>query len=192
MSTAEMGNAPVRSVPDAEPSVLSTVDRQGHPAASPETQANHQRLLYEFARFCLVGVLSTSVDVGVFASFRSRGIPPLLSNTFSFSLAVTNGFLWNRYWTFRAARNTKRVRQQYVPFFIVSAIGLMLNTMMLEIFAHTLEAAGTPTRSAEMIGKLAATPLVAVWNFAASKWWVFTAEASGAKSRGARAYQRTP
>jgi putative flippase GtrA len=99
-------------------------------------------------------------------------VPLLLANTFSFLLAVTNGFFWNRRWTFRAT-DRARARRQYLSFFAVNIIGFLLNTSILLVLSHFLQSLGTPAQRAALLGKIAAVPLVAIWNFTASKFWAF-------------------
>jgi len=134
----------------------------------------HSPLLRQFVKFCLVGATSTAIDVGTFAFLRSVGFPRLLAQTSSFSLAVTNGFLWNRRWTFRI-RDPARLHRQYVSFFAVNVVGFLLNTTILYLVATLLESHGVPVRRAEIFGKLTAVPIVAFWNFTASRFWAFGA-----------------
>lgn len=129
-------------------------------------------LLRQFVKFCLVGATSTTIDLGLFAYLRSIDVPRLLAQTTSFSVAVTNGFFWNRRWTFRAV-DPERARRQYAAFYAVNVVGFCLNTSLLYLFAHLFVTAGLPVRQAELLGKALAVPLVAIWNFSASKFWAF-------------------
>jgi len=155
------------------------------------------KLLRQFVKFCVVGAGSTAIDLGVFAALLHYQVPALLgdairtsvggraaaillqlrvplmlTNTVSFVLAVSNGFFWNRRWTFRTNDPTC-ARRQYATFFAVNIIGFLLNTVILVVLAHVLQAVGTPAQRAALLGKLAAVPIVAIWNFAASKFWAF-------------------
>jgi putative flippase GtrA len=169
-------------------------------AAAPTTSWSRVvqcKLLRQFVKFCLVGASSTAIDLGTFAALLRHDVPIhlaglisadvggraavlllqyklplLLCNTFSFILAVTNGFFWNRRWTFRALDPT-RARRQYASFFVINIIGFVLNTSILLVLAPTLQTLGTPAQRAAMLGKVAAVPIVAIWNFAASKYWAF-------------------
>jgi putative flippase GtrA len=136
-------------------------------------------LLRQFIKFCLVGATSTTIDVGLFALLRVNGVPRLVAQTCAFTVAVTNGFFWNRRWTFRAV-DPEQARRQYAQFYAVNVIGFILNTTLLYLFAHLLISAGLPKLRAELFGKLAAVPIVAIWNFSASKFWAF---AGGVRSR---------
>jgi putative flippase GtrA len=129
-------------------------------------------LLRQFIKFCLVGATSTTVDLGLFTLLRNAGLPRLAAQTCSFSLAVTNGFFWNRRWTFRAG-DSGRLHRQYLSFYAVNIVGFLLNTSILYLVATLLENQGVPERRAELAGKLIAVPIVAFWNFTASKFWAF-------------------
>jgi putative flippase GtrA len=133
-------------------------------------------LVRQFVKFCLVGATSTTIDLGLFALLRYLNVPLLLAQTVSFSVAVTNGFFWNRRWTFRAV-DPEKARQQYAQFYAVNVVGFLLNTTLLLLFSHLLRSAGFPQRQSELLGKMAAVPIVAFWNFSASKFWAFGAKA---------------
>jgi putative flippase GtrA len=179
--------------------VSVVIEDEATTAAAPMSWSRvvQWKLLRQFVKFCLVGASSTAIDLGVFAALLHRDVPThlagvissgvggraaelliqfklplLLCNTVSFVLAVTNGFFWNRRWTFRAM-DPAHMRRQYVSFFVVNIIGFFLNTSILLVLAHTLQTLGTPAQRAALLGKAAAVPLVAIWNFTASKYWAF-------------------
>jgi putative flippase GtrA len=145
---------------------------EGEPLATGWTRLARQPLLRQFAKFCLVGATSTAIDLGLFAALRTLEVPRLLAQTISFSFAVTNGFFWNRRWTFRAVE-PERARRQYASFYLVNVVGFTLNTTLLYLFAHLFVTSGMPERRAELLGKALAVPVVAIWNFSASKFWAF-------------------
>lgn len=142
------------------------------PSFSPWKRVLQTPLLRQFVKFCLVGATSTTIDLGLFALLRSMEVPLLLAQTLAFSVAVSNGFFWNRRWTFRA-RDPEQARRQYASFYAVNVVGFTLNTTLLLLFAYLFLAAGFPQRQAELLGKMAAVPIVAIWNFSASKFWAF-------------------
>lgn len=144
------------------------------PGAGPELRSPRALLLRQFLKFCVVGATSTSIDLGLFGVLRFHDVPRLAAQTIAFSVAVTNGFFWNRRWTFRAT-DPEQARRQYTQFYAVNIIGFLMNTTLLYFFAHLLVSAGVPKLRAELLGKLAAVPIVALWNFSASKFWAFAA-----------------
>jgi putative flippase GtrA len=187
ISTRENKGVPAHRLLYAAP-LPTEMDRRTHAVSSAGTRAVWNWLLCEFARFCFVGLCSTAIDLGTFVFLRTLGLIRLPANTLSFVLAVTTSFSLNRCWTFRAL-DRGPIGRQYLSFFIVNVVGFLLNTTILQILAHVLETAGAPSRRAEMFGKLAATPIVAVWNFSASRSWAFPAQRSREGSPGARAFR---
>jgi putative flippase GtrA len=157
-------------------------------------QTTHRAVLMQFVKFCLVGAVSTALNISLFRLFWSLGLGKNWSHVCAFSLAVTNGFFINRAWTFRSA-GAGPFKQQYAMFVAVNLVGLVLAWVVMSHVgawilgreaAHSLPAmldAFMARRSdqpaaAYTIGELAATPLCAVWNFAANRFWTF-----GGKSR---------
>jgi putative flippase GtrA len=130
----------------------------------------------QFLKFCVVGASSFAIDVGIsyILTFQFHRWW-VLAKTISFALAVTNGFIWNRLWTFQAV-GLRRKREQYAMFFSVNIVGYILNlTIMKAVFFF---ATGTwrgqhPTKPVWAAATLAATAIVVFWNFFANKHWTF-------------------
>jgi putative flippase GtrA len=137
--------------------------------------------LQQFLKFCVVGATSFAIDFGIsyFLIFHFH-LWWVLAKTISFSLAVTNGFFWNRRWTFDAV-GLRHHHEQYVMFFSVNIVGYFLNlTIMKAVF---FAATGTwrgqhPTKPVFIAATLAATVIVVFWNFFANKHWTFKPDAS--------------
>jgi putative flippase GtrA len=92
-------------------------------------------------------------------------------------VAVTNGFVWNRRWTFRA-RGHGSLRAQYTRFVATNLVGLVVNLGLTKVFLILLTGqlrhiGGNPKAMKVLIASLAAVPCVTLWNFAASKYWTF-------------------
>ncbi|HLK11392.1 MAG TPA: GtrA family protein [Candidatus Binatia bacterium] len=134
----------------------------------------------QLVKFCLVGVTSTVIDKGVLwllLNDLAPSVPWWASATFSFALAVTNGFVWNRLWTFRA-RAHGSAGGQYSRFFAVNLVGLVLNLGLTKAFlvvftGRLLHLEGNPDARTVVIASLSAVPFVTLWNFGASKYWTF-------------------
>lgn len=78
------------------------------------------QLTAEFIRFCVVGVLNTVIDLGLFALLtRLVGLDPLIANVLSFTTGATNSFLLNKYWTFGAAGHGWEMATQATKFTVV-------------------------------------------------------------------------
>jgi putative flippase GtrA len=158
------------------------------PATSRRRPA-HRPVFFQFVQFCLVGALSTALNLSLFNLFMARGFGVTLAHVCAFSLAVTNGFFVNRAWTFRHSQAGKMDRQ-YKMFVAVNLVGMgltwvvmqlmgawLLHTQMANTLAHIMQARighlPVPERLAYSLGELAATPLCAIWNFTANKLWTF-------------------
>jgi putative flippase GtrA len=84
----------------------------------------------------------------------------------AFLVAVTNNFLWNRQWTFRAAAPGRHPAHQGVRFLAVSVIGLGVNLVVLEALVSGAELSELP---AQAIAVAVAMPV----NFIGNKLWTF-------------------
>lgn len=95
----------------------------------------------------------------------------------TFCLGVTNGFVWNRRWTFRAHAHGS-ARDQYSRFFLTNVVGLVLNLMLtkgfLIIFTGKLAFGDqNPDPKHTIIASICAIPFVTIWNFGAARLWTF-------------------
>jgi len=120
----------------------------------------------KFIKFCLVGVSNTLIDYGIyFLLTRGFSLHYLLANFFSFSLAATWSFFWNKYWTFK---NYQRgIFSQYLKFFLVSLGGLFWSSLFLYFFVQILNLY-------DLISKILVIIIVVFWNFFLNKYWTFT------------------
>ena len=91
-----------------------------------------RRLVAQLARFGLVGLVGFVVDVSVFTLLRTTVLSPdelhsgpLVAKIISTSLAITTNWLGNRYWTFRAERRVRFVREG-LQFAVVSVGGMLI------------------------------------------------------------------
>jgi putative flippase GtrA len=124
-----------------------------------------------FLRFAMVGAFGAIVDFGTLNLFHlALQLPVLLSNTFSFTLAVCSNFTWNRYWTYPDSRS-KPLGGQLTQFFLVNLIGLAINTLVLAVLL------GLATlvfgRLGYNVAKMVATGIVMFWNFFINRYWTY-------------------
>jgi putative flippase GtrA len=142
----------------------------------------HQRAgVQQLIKFCVVGATSTVIDKGslwVFLTIFPSTVPWWVSQTLSFCLGVTNGFVWNRLWTFRArGEGHSSGRKQYVKFFASNSIGLMLNLSITKLFLILITGKvlhqGNPEKIQVILASMCAIPIVVFWNFFAAKYWTF-------------------
>ena len=93
-----------------------------------------------FAKFLVVGVTGFIVDFGVLnLLYRALNFPPILAQGISFTLAATNNFLWNRYWSYPDSRS-KPILRQFAQFFILSVMGLLIRTVLFSLFSEPAKA----------------------------------------------------
>jgi dolichol-phosphate mannosyltransferase len=116
-------------------------------------------------KFALVGGSGYVVNLIVFALLTEvAGAHHLLAAVGAFCVAVSNNFILNRIWTFRARDG--HAGFQAARFFAVSLIGLGFNLTLLELL---VSAGGLPELPAQAIAVALATPV----NFVGNKLWTF-------------------
>ena len=121
---------------------------------------------WQLIRFALVGASGWVVNLLVFTvAVHGAGIAYPVAATLAFLVAVSNNFLWNRHWTFKAGDG--RAHHQAARFLVVSvaafAAGLVLLTVLVELF-------GVQEVPAQAIAIVAVTPV----SFLANKLWSFS------------------
>lgn len=116
-------------------------------------------------KFGVVGASGYVVNLVVFALLTGAAdfhhIPAAVG---AFCVAVTNNFIWNRVWTFRARDG--HAGFQAARFFTVSVVGLGFNLALLELLVSV---AGLP----ELPSQAAAVALSMPVNFIGNKLWTF-------------------
>jgi putative flippase GtrA len=136
-----------------------------------------------FIKFGLVGAFGAIIDFGVFNLFiHFLKFKPLHASVISFICAVLSNFYLNRYWTYPDSRS-KRFRQQFIQFFIVSIVGLGIRSVLftpLEKVFLSLAQNFIPTDfvfTPEFFGynfTLAVLILIVMfWNFFANRFWTY-------------------
>ena len=118
----------------------------------------------QLAKFCVVGVIGYAVNLAVYTVLLDgAGLQYISAAVGSFLVAVTNNYLWNRLWTFRAQRGG--VAYQGMRFLIVSTVALLANLAVL----HVLVTVGLGEVVAQAIAIVLVTPV----NFVGNKLWSF-------------------
>jgi dolichol-phosphate mannosyltransferase len=116
-------------------------------------------------KFGLVGGSGYLINLGVFALLAgSLGVHHVVAAVGAFCVAVTNNFLWNRYWTFGPGEGPAHF--QAARFFAVSLASLGLNLAILELLLANHMVGELP---AQAIAVAAAMP----FNFLGNKLWTF-------------------
>lgn len=118
----------------------------------------------QLVKFGAVGASGYVVNLVAYEFARGNlGVHYLIAAVIAFCFAVTNNFLWNRYWTFKASDG--HVGFQAARFFVVSIAALGFNLIVLA----ALVGAGVGEFPAQAIAIICATPL----NFVGNKLWSF-------------------
>jgi putative flippase GtrA len=119
-------------------------------------------------KFGVVGGTGYVINLAVFAVLEEAlGVHHILSAVGAFCVAVTNNFLWNRRWTFRATEGHPGF--QAARFLTVSVLALGVNLILLYLL---VDAAGAPELPSQALSVAAAMP----FNFIGNKLWTFDAE----------------
>ena len=132
--------------------------------------------LWQFARFCVVGMSNAVIDFGVLnaalAAFPTRATMPLLVyNTAAVVLAATNSFVWNRRFTFRV-RGPLRTGE-VARFAVVAAGTAGLNDLVLLVLSAVFPALmGSGALGANVL-KLGAILGAMALSFFGMRFWVF-------------------
>lgn len=121
-------------------------------------------------QFVVVGGSGYAINLAVFTTLNHfADIHHVLAAVGAFAVAVTNNFLLNRHWTFRAQGATDdHAGFQAARFFTVSLAGLGVNLLVLTLLVDLAEVAELP---AQAIAVAVATPV----NFIGNKMWTFGA-----------------
>jgi dolichol-phosphate mannosyltransferase len=130
-------------------------------AAGARKPGNWLQLL----KFGLVGAAGYVINLAVFALLvQNLGLHHLLAALGAFCVAVSNNFLWNRYWTFDPGDG--HAGFQAARFFTVSVAALLINLAALQILVAGFGIRALP---AQALAVAFAMP----FNFLGNKLWTF-------------------
>jgi len=139
------------------------------------------RIIYQLAKFVLVGALNTFVDWGIlnllmFLANVSQGPEYSVFKGCSFLVATMNSYFWNKFWTFEKESQPakKMTGKEMLQFFIVSLIGFGLNVGAASLLVNVLGPQfGLDPKIWANVGALSGTLAGLVWNFIGYKLIVF-------------------
>jgi putative flippase GtrA len=119
----------------------------------------------QLLKFGLVGGSGYLINLAVFALLAgSFQIAPTTAAVGAFAVAVTNNFLWNRYWTFGPGDGPAHF--QAARFFTVSLASLGLNLAVLQLLLVS-------TTLGELPAQAIAVAVAMPFNFLGNKLWTF-------------------
>ena len=123
-------------------------------------------MFLQFIKICVVGGTGVVVDFGITFLFKEKlKLNKYIANSLGFMAAASTNYLLNRWWTFRS--HDPEVAQQYVQFVGISAIGLILNNIIIYLL-------NDKARLNFYLSKLIAIGLVTLWNFFMNYYFTFT------------------
>ncbi|MGN6276837.1 MAG: GtrA family protein [Solirubrobacterales bacterium] len=118
----------------------------------------------QLLKFGVVGGSGYLINLAVFAALVGLNVHHTIAAIGAFCVAVTNNFLWNRYWTFGPGEGPAHF--QAARFFAVSLASLGLNLAVLELLIANHV---TGELSAQAIAVAVSMP----FNFLGNKLWTF-------------------
>lgn len=122
-------------------------------------------LLFKFIKFILVGSSGLIIDFGTTYLLKEKiKINKFIANAIGFSLAASSNYLWNRIWTFHS--HNPEILFEYSSFFIISLIGLAVNTTVLWLLTRR-------SKRNFYLAKAFATFVTVIWNFSANFLFTF-------------------
>ena len=136
----------------------------------------------QFGKFLAVGTVNTIIDFGTLnllswltGIYGGVRLAPI--NVLGVLFALTNSYLLNKHWTFKApAQPGRRVGR----FMLVSLIGVSLNTALVVALTDVMmRPAGITSQLWENLAKALATGGTLLWDFLGYKFLVFTAPVPG-------------
>jgi putative flippase GtrA len=133
------------------------------------------------ARFVIVGLANTLVDLLAFYLLGLiPGMPEIAAKAISYVLGICNSFIWNKYWTFGAARSS-RGKREFALFFAVNLPPLAVNVIVFTLLGVWL---GEGSFLVRMGKAFAAAVITVAWNFTGSRYLAFRHTALKGKKDG--------
>ncbi|PJE51082.1 MAG: hypothetical protein COV29_02300 [Candidatus Yanofskybacteria bacterium CG10_big_fil_rev_8_21_14_0_10_36_16] len=131
-----------------------------------------------FSRFAIIGFLNTGVDLGIlnlliYSSGMEIGLAISVFKGISFLVATTNSYFFNKHWAFEARDNMQQ-GVEFVKFFSVSIIGVLLN---VSVFSVLVSFIGAPSGLSHLVwinaAAIISTIANLIWNFIGYRMIVF-------------------
>lgn len=121
-----------------------------------------KKILKQFCRFSVVGVVAFLIDYGLLFAFTDiLHMHYLLSSMLSFSVATIFNYVYSTKYVFEC-REEQSKAGQFTVFLLLSACGLLLNSMLMKTLVESMELY-------YMFAKLFSAVIVSIWNFVSRK-----------------------
>ena len=121
-----------------------------------------KKILMQFCKFSMVGVVAFLIDYGLLFAFTDLlHMHYLVSSMLSFSVASVFNYIYSTKYVFEC-REEQRKAGQFTVFLLLSACGLLLNSMLMKTFVENMA-------FHYMVAKLFSAVIVSIWNFISRK-----------------------
>lgn len=128
----------------------------------------------QFLSYFGVGGIAALVEWTVFYLLeRFTGIPYLIATVLAFIVSTTVNWYLGRTFTFKQSKYTEKRAKELFLVFLVSAVGLGLNLLLMLFFVSGL---GMDTDLLKTAAKILSTGIVFIWNFLSRKLWIYRQE----------------
>ncbi|WP_455136099.1 GtrA family protein [Thermophilibacter sp.] len=123
------------------------------------------KLIEQFLKFGVVGVVATVIDFGIMIALTEWvGWDPVLSAGISFVVSLIFNYLASMRFVFTHRDDLSRSREMAI-FVVLSLVGLAINEGLMWLGVNALALN-------YVLVKVAATCVVMLWNFASRKRWL--------------------
>lgn len=129
-------------------------------------KAPTKNTLLQFFRYIFVGGIAAIADFSVLFVFERAGLHYLAAAVLGFFAGLLVNYLLSKLFVFAAEKAAAKAAAEFIAYAVIGAIGLGMTEAIMYVFAELLKVY-------YMIGKIAATAIVFLWNFAARKFILY-------------------
>jgi putative flippase GtrA len=115
-------------------------------------------------RYVGSAIFATIADLGIFYIMH-KFIEESIAYTASFCISVSLRFLVDKFWTFKSAHNSKKTTKQFLNYWLISLLSLVLGWL----FFYGFRIIGF----GPLISKISSVPGTTILTFLGFKLWVF-------------------
>ncbi len=133
---------------------------------------------FQFGKYILIGSLNALVDLSILNFLMSvfaitSGWYFSLFKGISFSIAVTNSYFWNKFWTFKHRERKVGVRE-YSYFFSLTLVGALVNVGLASFLVNAVGPQfGLSPKIWANLSAFIPILIAGFWNFSSYKFIVF-------------------
>lgn len=123
-----------------------------------------RRTTSQFLRFATVGGIATAIHYLILITLvNGANMNAVWASSIGFIVSAVCNYLLNYRFTFKS--NVEH-RRAIITFFIVASVGLVLNSLVMQIMTKYLGVH-------YLLAQVLATGLVLMWNFTGNRLWTF-------------------